>query len=268
MVVIPEATFATQRRKRRSIPDIATWIEVYSTYMLVLGSAYPSQFPELVAYQLLIVRHSKSFKYPSWLCYDTEFRRWAASHSYHTWSQIHPQFYALAFTSQGQWCPICYSDGGNHSYDCPEFAYQRQRYPTNLPPPNSPTPQRSLPSQRPAPSSANYESRFPPAKRLSPDHCILYNKYNGNCPYGFQCTKTHMCAPGGTPYLAALIDADNQSYTFQPCTELTADHLLLLATITQYSLISLPSSIIVLINYYVIGYYMFVNMPLPFAHTP
>ena len=40
------------------------------------------------------------------------------------WSHIHPQLYAFAFTVQGKintWCPICYTDGSNHSYDCPKF---------------------------------------------------------------------------------------------------------------------------------------------------
>ena len=79
VVILPESVYATHRRKRRQIPDIATWIQVYSIYMLVLGSAYPDQLPELIAYQLLIVQHSIKFEYPSWLRYDVDFRQWAAS---------------------------------------------------------------------------------------------------------------------------------------------------------------------------------------------
>ena len=63
VVIIPESSFATQRRKRRSISDISTRIEVYSTYMAVLGAAFPSQFPELVACQLLIMSaFTRAFK--------------------------------------------------------------------------------------------------------------------------------------------------------------------------------------------------------------
>lgn len=70
--------------------------------MLVLGSAFPDQLPELIAYQLLIVKHSVKFDYPSWLRYNVDFRQWAASTGFHSWSQIHPQFYAFAFTAQGR----------------------------------------------------------------------------------------------------------------------------------------------------------------------
>ena len=89
--------------------------------MLVLGSAFPNQLSKLIAYQLLIVKNSIKFEYPFWLRYDIDFRQWAVS----TWSQIHPQFYAFAFTAQGKatdWCPICHTDGGNHTYDCPKFS--------------------------------------------------------------------------------------------------------------------------------------------------
>ena len=52
--------------------------------MLVLGAAFPDQLPQLIAYQLLIVKHSIKFEYPSWLWYDIDFRQWAASNGYHT----------------------------------------------------------------------------------------------------------------------------------------------------------------------------------------
>ena len=80
----------------------------------------PAYHPESTSeYQLLMVNHSKGFEYPAWLHYDTEFRRWAATNQYTQWSQIHPQFYAFAFTGRGiavGWCPICQIDGGNHIY--------------------------------------------------------------------------------------------------------------------------------------------------------
>ena len=101
--------------------DIATWVQVYSIYMLVLSSHHPSSTSELIAYQLLIVQHSKKFEYPLWLQYDIEFRQWAAANQYTKWSQIHLQFYAYAFTTCGKataWCPVCHLDGGDHTYDC------------------------------------------------------------------------------------------------------------------------------------------------------
>ena len=55
LVILPESAYSTQWRKRRQIADIATWVQVYSTYMLVLPHFLPHQLPELIAYQLLIV---------------------------------------------------------------------------------------------------------------------------------------------------------------------------------------------------------------------
>ena len=200
VVVLPESAYATHRKKKRQIGDIATWVQVYSTYMLVLGSSSPHLLPDLIAYQLLIVQHSKKFEYPSWLRYDVDFRQWAAANNCHTWSQIHPQFYAFAFTAQGKafgWCPICYSDGSSHTYDCPRFSAPHT-FPTHLPTPRTnfrPYPAPPLP---PPPAWQSPEKsglpRPPPPKRPSPEHYILYNKYHGNCPYGDRCTKTHMCA--------------------------------------------------------------------------
>ena len=89
--------------------------------------------------------------------------------------------------------PICYMEGGSHTYDCPKF---------------SPSLYLALP--RPAPSlsqtfwpsiqfqAPNYgprcfsDTRPPLPKRLNPEHCILYNKNNGNCPYGEYCIKVHV----------------------------------------------------------------------------
>ena len=54
LVILPESAYSTQRRKRRQIPDIGTWVQVYSVYMLVLATFVPNKLPELIAYQLLI----------------------------------------------------------------------------------------------------------------------------------------------------------------------------------------------------------------------
>ena len=198
LVILPESAYATHRRKKRQIPDIATWVQVYSTYMLVLGSAFPDQLPDFIAYQLLIVKHSVKFDYPSWLRYKVDFRQWAAATGFHSWSWIHPQFYAFAYTAQGRattWCPICHTEGGSHTYDCPKF---------------SPSPHLALPQPAPllrqtfrpsmqfqAPNSGPQcfsDTRPPPPKRQNPEHCMLFNKNNGNCPYGEHCVKIHTCA--------------------------------------------------------------------------
>lgn len=191
IVILPESTYETHKRKKRQIPDIATWVQVFSTYMLALAPHFPDQLTELIAYQLLIVQHARKFEYPSWLHYDTDFRQWAAANHYTTWSQIHPQFYAYAFTAHGKgaaWCPICHTDGGNHTYDCPKFQ-------VTGPQKTSPHPyvQQKLPIPR-SPGILNARQGPPANKKSRPEHCILYNKYNGSCPYGDGCKYTHRCS--------------------------------------------------------------------------
>ena len=180
-MVLPQALYDTQRRKKRLIPDISTWVQVYSTYMLVLAAHSPEQALELIAYKLLIVWHSQKFEYPSWLQYDSEYRQWAAANQCRSWSQIHPQIYAYAFTAHGKastWCPTCQVDGGSHTFDCPRF----------LPPNACPSPLLIPPRQPPL-----NKSHPPPPTRPRPDYCILYNKNHGSCPYR-DCKYTHRCA--------------------------------------------------------------------------
>ena len=130
VVIIPESSWDTRRWKKRQITDIATWVEVFSTYILVLSTQFPEYLPELVAYQLSIVKLSKRFRYPSWLFYDVEYRKWAAANRIKTWSKTNSELFALAFTGQAvgiTWCPVCQVKGGDHMYDCP-------RYPSQTPP--------------------------------------------------------------------------------------------------------------------------------------
>ena len=204
VVILPELACDIQRRKKRQIPDIATWVQVYSIYMLVLSAHHPSSTSELIAYQLLIVQHSKKFEYPSWLQYDIEFRQWAAANQYTKWSQIHPQFYAYAFTARGKataWCPVCHLDGGNHTYDCPRFTFVQPRFQPGSLPYSSHAFHSPSPSSSFIPRFSPAKPRIPPAKRSKPDHCILFNKNKGSCPYGDDCKFTHKCArcQGGHP---------------------------------------------------------------------
>lgn len=75
-----------------------------------IGVSLPRPPTELIAYQLIIVQHSRKFEYPSRLRYDIDFLQWVALNWYHTWSQIHPQFYSFTSTTQGNtsdWFSVC-----------------------------------------------------------------------------------------------------------------------------------------------------------------
>ena len=203
IVILPEAAYETHKRKKRQIPDIATWVQVYSVYTLILTTQYPEAVKELIAYQLFIVQHSRKFEYPSWLHYDTDFRQWAAANRYTTWSQINPQLYAYAFTAHGRgarWCPVCHMDGEQHTFDCPKFALS-----SPLPFTRPPTRAFSVPTQRPllpspVPPAISARLGPPPGKKpreSRPGYCILFNKHNGQCPFeqtNGTCKFPHRCA--------------------------------------------------------------------------
>ena len=103
-MVFLESSWETGRRRKRQITDIATWVEVYATYVLVLSSQFPETLPDLVSYKLFIVKNSKRFRYPSLLFYDVEYRKWAAIHCIRNWSTTNSELYSLAFTGQALAC--------------------------------------------------------------------------------------------------------------------------------------------------------------------
>ncbi len=192
LILIPQRNWETQKKKKRQIDDITTWVQLFSTYMLVLSSKYPHLLPELIAYQLFIIKAAKKFRYPSWLYYDTEFRKWASATHYLSWSVVNTQLYSLAFTGQGnpvQWCPICQVEGGTHTFDCPSYPSPNTTQPLA---PQQPTyPSRDNPAQQSA------QPFLPPTpKRTRPEvnHCIQFNKQHGNCKFGASCRYPHKCA--------------------------------------------------------------------------
>ena len=107
--------------------------------MLVISSRFPAAPPNLIAYQLLIAKQAKRCRYPSWLYYDIEFRKWAAATKTKEWGHINSEIYTQAFTSQGTmvtWCPTCQAHGKNHAYDCTNF-FQAATFSLCTQPPNS-----------------------------------------------------------------------------------------------------------------------------------
>jgi hypothetical protein len=74
------------------------------------GSHQPGLVPELMAYQAIIAKASRKFKWPSWVVYDQNFRQEAAGNPDTPWSKVEPSLYAQCFTgqeTQGEgWCNI------------------------------------------------------------------------------------------------------------------------------------------------------------------
>ena len=167
-------------RSRRIIPDLATWMQCYAIYVAVKGAHSPDGVPELMAYQAIIAKASRKFKWPSWVVYDQNFRQEAASCAGQSWARVEPSLYAQCFTGQevqGEgWCTTC--QGVDHTTaDCP-FQPRKQ-----------PRPAAASPPQRGAGAPTN-------------EVCRKYNKFNGDCSYGQRCQYLHACSTCRGPHPA------------------------------------------------------------------
>ena len=69
---------STPKKDRHHMEDIATWMEVFSIYPLVLTSHFPHQWKDLSQYKLLILRTYQQFSNPVWLAYDPAFCKHSA----------------------------------------------------------------------------------------------------------------------------------------------------------------------------------------------
>ena len=64
---------------KRSVRDLASWMEAWNVYAQVLGATYPARATELLAYQAIICKASTRFPPQLWLRYDQRFRASAAA---------------------------------------------------------------------------------------------------------------------------------------------------------------------------------------------
>ena len=94
---------STPKKGKRHMEDIATWMEVFSIYSLVLTSHFPHQWKDLCQYKLLILRTYQQFSNPVWLAYDPAFCEHSAATNLTNWSNINVQLFnfhaAGTFTS-------------------------------------------------------------------------------------------------------------------------------------------------------------------------
>ena len=92
---------------------ILTWVEFFSNMAAIITSKYPSKAPQLWAYQRTIVRVSQNFDGPSWVAYNMQFCRKAASKKSSDWEEIDLTLYNETFTGRARAkvnCRICLSD--------------------------------------------------------------------------------------------------------------------------------------------------------------
>ena len=95
---------STPNKGKRHMEDIATWLEVFSIYSLVLTSHFPHQWKDLCQYKLLILRTYQQFSNPVRLAYDPAFCEHSAATNLTNWSNINVQlfnFHAAGTSTSG-----------------------------------------------------------------------------------------------------------------------------------------------------------------------
>ena len=84
---------------KKLIPDLATWVQCFSIYAVVLWSQSPERLPDPLGYAAFIAKCSQKFKWPSWVVYDQNFRQLAAEETLTIWARPDPGVYAQSFTN-------------------------------------------------------------------------------------------------------------------------------------------------------------------------
>ena len=95
---------STPKKPKRRIEDIATWMEAFSVYCLIMISFFPHRSRDLLQYKLLILRTYRQFSGKVWLAYDRAFREHAAAANVVDWSSINVQlfnFHAAGASARG-----------------------------------------------------------------------------------------------------------------------------------------------------------------------
>lgn len=86
---------STNKRNRRRIEDIVSWIEAFTIYSQVLTAYFPHRWRDLTSYKLLILRTYRKLSGRVWLHYDKAFREHAAATKLTDWSSINSQLFNL-----------------------------------------------------------------------------------------------------------------------------------------------------------------------------
>ena len=81
------------KQQRRRIEDIASWMEAFAIFSLILVTHFPHRWKDLKQYQLLILRTFRQLSGTVWLAYDQAFREHAATTRLTDWSCMNVQLF-------------------------------------------------------------------------------------------------------------------------------------------------------------------------------
>ena len=153
--------------RKGPVTDILLWVECYASLVAVLSTRYPAAVPELMAYQITILKASKSFVGEGWVTYDTYYRHKAAATKSLRWGEVDFNLYNETFAGRARAVPRCkHCSSEHHSSD--ECMYA----------PDVLTPGRAAPLR-------------------NDTKCLLFNSNSGNkCRYK-NCKFDHRCVRCG-----------------------------------------------------------------------
>ena len=108
-------------RSNKKVQDINVWLQCYALYVGVRALKAPNLIPELMAYQISILRASQEYEGTAWATYDAAYRRQAATTGHTEWSKINPSLYTLCFTGKAKKAPRCEMclSAAHKTEDCP-----------------------------------------------------------------------------------------------------------------------------------------------------
>ena len=139
----------------------------------MLAKEHPERLADLMAYQALIARASRKYRWPSWLVYDQNFRQEAAGNPELQWGSADPSMYTQCFTGQ----ELCGEGWRSRCQSLDHAASACPLQPAGLP-------RRCTWSNGPG---SSLPARGGGRNRLLPPNtpiCDKYNKYDMDCMYG------------------------------------------------------------------------------------
>ena len=113
---------------RKTIPDLATWVQCFGLYVAVMATVQPQRVPELMAYQAIIAKARQTYRRPSWIVYDQTFWQEMAGEKGQSWARVDPSvcFFGQNMNTEN-WCSTCRSLDYT-SATCPVKALRKRRW--------------------------------------------------------------------------------------------------------------------------------------------
>ena len=114
------------RKRKQVIDTFHTWLDAYTTYMLVIVAAYSRRFIEQLKYQQIISREETQFQGLAWVSYDDQSSQGRKRPSL-SWDQVDLDLWTVLFSGLAKpHCLTCCSPYYKQS-ECPSADHSRRQ---------------------------------------------------------------------------------------------------------------------------------------------